>query len=118
MAKTQPDGWNTVTPRVVTRDVEGLVRFLKHVLGASGEYHPERPAEMRIGDSIVMVSGGVERDPIPAFLYVYVDDADLTFERAVTSGAVPLEEPADMPYGDRRGMVRDQWGNTWQIASR
>lgn len=73
---------------------------------------------MRVGDSIVMVSGDVERDPVPAFLYVYVDDADATYRRAIASGAAALEEPADMPYGDRRGMVRDTWGNTWQIATR
>ncbi len=118
MTKPQPAGWHTVTPRIVTRDVEGLVEFLRQVFEASGELHPARPAEMRIGDSIVMVSDAPERDPIPAFLYVYVDDADATFKRAVASGAVPLEEPGDMPYADRRGMVRDTWGNIWQIATR
>ena len=65
-----------------------------------------------------MVSGDGEREAIPAFLYVYVDDADATFLSAVSAGAVPLEQPANMPYGDRRGMVRDAWGNTWQIATR
>ena len=118
VTKPQPDGWHTVTPRIVTREVEGLVEFLRQVFGASGEVHPARPAEMRIGDSIVMVSDAPERDPIPAFLYVYVNDTDATFARAVAAGAAPLEEPADMPYGDRRGTVRDVWGNTWQIATR
>ena len=93
----QPEGWHTVTPRIVTREPGRLVEFLKEVFRASGEFHPERPAEMRIGDSIVMVSGDVERDPVPAFLYVYVDDADATYRRAIASGAAALEEPADMP---------------------
>jgi uncharacterized glyoxalase superfamily protein PhnB len=53
-----------------------------------------------------------------AFLYVYVTDADATFERAVAAGAATLEEPLDTPDGDRRAMVRDSWGNTWQIATR
>jgi len=73
---------------------------------------------MRIGDSIVMVSGAGARETMPAFLYVYVDDADGTYQRALQAGATSLEEPRDVPYGDRRGMVRDQWGNTWQIATR
>jgi uncharacterized glyoxalase superfamily protein PhnB len=66
---------------------------------------------------MVMVSGVGPRDPMPAFLYLYVDDVDATYQRALEAGAVCLEEPADMPYGDRRGMVRDPCGNDWQIAT-
>jgi PhnB protein len=74
---------------------------------------------MQIGESIVMVSdGGGQREAMPAFLYVYVEDADRTYRRAVTAGATSIEEPIDMPYGDRRAMVRDAWGNLWQIATR
>lgn len=118
MTRFQPEGWHTVTPRIVVRDPESLVTFIKTVFQAQGELHPGRPAEMRIGDSIVMVSdGGSLRDPIPAFLYVYVEDADSTYKRAIAANAISLEIPADTPYGDRRAMVRDQWGNTWQIAT-
>ena len=42
---------------------------------------------------------------------------DAAFHRAVAEGAEALEEPRDMPYGDRRAMVRDRWGNVWQIAT-
>jgi PhnB protein len=66
---------------------------------------------------MVMVSNAGTRSPTPAFLYVYVEDADRTYRRAVEAGASSLEEPSDTPYGDRRGMVQDQWGNTWQIAT-
>ena len=118
MIKFQPDGWHTVTPRIVVRDPENLIRFLKAVFHARGEFRSGLPAEMRIGDSVVMVSGGDGlRDPMPAFLYVYVDDTDSTYQRAVAVDAASLEEPADMPYGDRRAMVRDAWGNIWQIAT-
>ena len=55
---------------------------------------------------------------MPAFLYVYVDDTDATYRRALEAGARSLEEPLDMLYGDRRGMVEDEWGNIWQIATR
>jgi PhnB protein len=64
-----------------------------------------------------MVSGAGPRDPMPAFLYLYVDDVDATYRRAMEAGAVSLEEPRDLPYGDRRGMVEDPGGNVWQIAT-
>jgi PhnB protein len=73
---------------------------------------------MRIGDSVVMVTSAVERDLFPAFLYVYVDDADRVYGRALTAGAMSLEAPLNTPYGDRRAMVRDPFGNVFQIAHR
>jgi uncharacterized glyoxalase superfamily protein PhnB len=63
-----------------------------------------------------MVSPSTERDPFPAFLYVYVDDADRSYQRALAAGATSLEAPLDTPYGDRRAMVRDPFGNVFQIA--
>lgn len=86
------------------------------MFGATGEYHADRPAEIRIGDCLVMVTAAGARELFPAFLYVYVDDADATYRRALSAGAVSLEPPLDTPYGDRRAMVRDRFGNVWQIA--
>ena len=63
-----------------------------------------------------MVSSAVERDPFQAFLYVYVDDADDVYRRALEAGASSIEEPLKTPYGDRRAMVRDPFGNVFQIA--
>ena len=113
-----PDGYHSVTPRVVVSDVAGEVEFLRRVFGASGEVEPGRPAEIRIGDSLVLVSSAEERELFPAFLYVYVADADAAYARALSAGAVSVEEPLDTPYGDRRAMVRDPFGNTFQIAHR
>jgi len=112
----QPAGWHSLTPRIVTHDVPGLVDFLRKAFGAEGQLDPNRPAILRIGDSPVMVSGEGPRTAIPAFLYVYVDDADAVYRRAIEAGARSIEEPMDMPYGDRRAMVEDRWGNLWQIA--
>jgi len=112
-----PKGWHTVTPRIVVHDAEQLVGFLRRVFGATGDYRPDLPSVIKIGDSLVMVSNAGIRDPMPAFLYVYVADTDTTYRRALQAGASSLEEPSDMPYGDRRGMVSDEWGNTWQIAT-
>ncbi len=103
---------------MVVSDVSAEVEFLRSVFDAAGEVHDDRPAEIRIGDSLVMVTATGERELFPAFLYVYVDDADIVFRRALEAGAVSLEDPVDTPYGDRRAMVRDSFGNVFQIAHR
>ncbi len=113
-----PTGFHSVTPRMVVSDVGAAVAFLRAVFNATGEASAGRPAEVRIGDSLVMVSASSERELFPAFLYVYVDDAESTYRRALTAGAVSVEPPLDTPYGDRRAMVRDPLGNVFQIAHR
>jgi PhnB protein len=117
MTRPIPEGWHSVTPRLVVHDVASLVEFLKQAFGGTGDLRTDIPSEIRIGDSIVMVSGVGLRDAMPAFLYLYVDDIDATYQRALRAGAVSLEAPQDLPYGDRRGMVKDPCGNIWQIAT-
>jgi PhnB protein len=117
MSNATPAGWHTVTPRLVVSDPGALVEFLKQAFGATGDLQTERPSLMRIGDSLVMVSRVGPRDAMPSFLYLYVDDIDLIYKRALEAGAVSLEEPLETPYGDRRGMVQDPCGNVWQIAT-
>ena len=112
-----PEGWHTVTPRIVVHDAEKLVEFLRQVFGATGDYQPDLPSVIRIGDSMVMISDAGARSPMSAFLYVYVSDTDATYRRALDAGVRALEAPSIMPYGDRRCMVEDKWGNTWQIAT-
>jgi PhnB protein len=117
MTKSIPEGWHSVTPRLVVLEPALQVEFLKQVFGATGEFRADRPSVITIGDSLVMVSGVGPREAMPAFLYLYVDDADTTYQLALEAGAISLEEPWDTPYGDRRGMVQDPSGNIWQIAT-
>ena len=117
MNKSIPDGWHSVTPRLVAYDAAKLVEFLKQAFDATGDYLTERPSVIRIGDSIVMVSGVGPREAMPAFLYLYIDDVDATYKRALEAGAVSLEELTETPYGDRRAMIEDPSGNVWQIAT-
>jgi uncharacterized glyoxalase superfamily protein PhnB len=117
MTKSIPAGWHSVTPRLVVHDVARLVEFLKQAFGATGNFRADIPCEIRIGDSLVMVSEVGVRDAMPAFLYLYVDDIDATYELALKAGGESLEEPQNMPYGDRRCMVKDPAGNIWQIAT-
>jgi PhnB protein len=109
-------GYHSVTPRLVVSDLAAQVQFLRRVFDARGEVEEGRPAEIQIGDSRVMISGPTERELFPAFLYVYVEDADVAYRRALEAGAMSLEEPTETPYGDRRAMVRDPFGNVFQIA--
>jgi uncharacterized glyoxalase superfamily protein PhnB len=109
-------GHHTVTPRMVVADVGGAVEFLRTTFDAAADTPEGRPAEVRIGDSVVMISSVGEREAFPAFLYVYVDDADETYRRAIAAGAQTIEAPLDTAYGHRRAMVRDPYGNVFQIA--
>ena len=118
MAKYSPAGWPRVIPRISADDPKAVVSFIRHVFGAIGDHHPGRPSELRLGDSIILVGAATEREAMSAFLYVYVEDADTVYRLALEQGARSLEEPRDTPYGDRRAMVRDLWGNIWQIATR
>lgn len=117
MAKWIPEGWHSVTPRLVAADPAALVAFLKRAFLATGELRTDSPSQLRIGDSLVMISGVGPREAMPSFLYLYVPDVDATYERALQAGAVSLESPDEMPYGDRRAMVRDPSDNVWQIAT-
>jgi PhnB protein len=117
-----PKGYTTVTPWIVGRDTAGLITFLKAAFAAEelaripnargGIGH----AEVRIGDAIVMMfDAGPEWPQTPAFLRLYVDDADETFRRAVEAGATPVTELA---FGERVCRLRDPFGNFWWIHTR
>lgn len=107
----------TVIPRIVAHDAKELVAFVRQVFGATGDYLESMPSMVTLGDSLIMISDAGARPPMTAFLYVYVDDVDAAHRRAVAAGARVLEDPLDTPYGDRRSMIVDRWGNTWQIAT-
>jgi PhnB protein len=118
LPRFKPVGWSSVTPRIVAVDAKSLVEFVKQVFDATGEYRDQAPAEMKLGDSIIMISDAGVRAPTVACLYVYVANVDATWQRAIVAGAHSIEAPGNTPYGDRRGIALDRWGNTWQIATR
>jgi uncharacterized glyoxalase superfamily protein PhnB len=107
----------TIIPRMFVADPRAAVEFLRKVFDAKGEVTDGRPADIGIGDSRILISDTSERDAFPAFLYIYVADTDHTYERAMAAGAVSMETPRATPYGDRRAMVRDPFGNIYQIAT-
>ncbi|MBO0729570.1 MAG: VOC family protein, partial [Acidimicrobiaceae bacterium] len=75
-------------------------------------------AEVRIGDSVIMLSEATDRFPQGrSAAYVYVDDVDAVFQRALAAGAQSLSEPSDKFYGNREAGVSDAFGNIWWIAT-
>jgi len=123
--KPVPDGYHSVTPYLVVESVPRLLEFLRAAFGA---VETERiddgtgkilHAEVRVGDSMVMMGEAMDRlPPMPAVLYLYVNEVDAVHRRAVQAGATSLAEPADQFYGDRSGAVKDPCGNQWWIATR
>lgn len=117
-------GFTTVTPYVRMREA-GLLDFLTAVFDATETFSVKGSAgglhrEVRVGDSMLMIGeGGIEGNfPFsPAAFHVYVPDADAAFQRAIAAGATSMGEPADRPYGERAGFVRDAFGNHWYIAT-
>jgi PhnB protein len=113
----KPKGWPTVIPRLVANDAQGLVKFVKRVFKATGRYRNQAPSQIAIGDSLLMITETGIRRRITSFFYVYVPDTDATYRRAIVAGARKVEAPTLTSYGDRRCIVKDKWGNTWQIAT-
>lgn len=115
-----------VIPYVMTQDIEPVIAFAKGVFnaeeinratGTAGGIH----CELRIGDTTVFFGGATPKEPVkPRLLglHVYVDDVDAVYQQAIAAGATSLGEPADRPYGERAGFVKDPAGNHWYIATR
>jgi PhnB protein len=122
--KPIPEGYHTVTPSLVVKGAATLIEFLKQGFAAKEirrTLHPEgciMNAEVRIGDSVIMVSeAGGECQPMPSFLYLYVENTDATYERALQAGGTSMMEPKDEFWGDRSASVKDPTGNHWWIAT-
>ncbi len=117
-----PEGHHTVSPYLVVSGVAQLIEFTKQAFGATEVYLSKRPdgtvqhAEVRIGDSIVMM-GESQDKKFPGMLHLYMEDVDAVYQRAMQAGAKSLREPADQPHGDRSGGVEDAFGNQWWIST-
>ena len=118
------EGFHTVTPYLIVQQAAELIDFVKNAFGAEELYRGIGSAggihaEVRIGDSMVMIGGGaaLDRATKPTGLHLYVKDADAVYERAVQSGASSLYGPVDQVYGDREAGVKDLSGNHWYIAT-
>ena len=123
--KPIPEGYHSVTPYLAVEGADKLLDFVKQAFDAV-EVHEcmRRPdgtihhAEVRIGDSVVMLGEATGQwKPRPSTLYLYVNDTDATYRRALEAGATSLMEPANQFYGDRNAGIQDPSGNFWWIAT-
>jgi len=120
---TVPAGYNTVMPYLIIHNAAGFIDFTKDVFaGTEVSRHMREEgivmhAEVRIGESVVMLAEATEQYPAcPAGMFIYVADADATFKKAVDAGAVIVMSLMDQPYGRTCG-VTDPYGNTWWITT-
>ena len=118
------EGFTTVTPYVWVAD-RGLSDFLIRVFDAvetrvtAGARHGTH-RELRIGNSMLMLGEGATGEVMPGrsmAFHIFVDDVDAVYAKALAAGGESLGEPADRPYGERSGFIKDPFGNHWYIAS-
>ena len=118
-----PEGYHTVTPYLVVNGAETVIEFLENALDAEETVRMPGPngtighAEVRVGDSVVMMADPDGEDIMPTMLHVYVADVDATYERAMKAGATSIREPENQFYGDRAGQFEDPFGHLWFVAT-
>ena len=120
-----PDGYHSVNPYIVVAGVQRLIEFLLEVFdGVEQGERETRPdgtvghAEVRIGDSVVMLSEATSDYPArPCVQFAYVDDVDAAFGNALRAGARPIVEPSEQSWGDRVGGFHDPFDNRWWVAT-
>jgi PhnB protein len=127
-----PEGYHTITPSLTMPDCAGAIDFYKEAFGAEERMRAPGPggsvwhAEIQIGDSVVMLNdefpeqgahGPQALGGSPVGMWVYVEDVDAAFEKAVAAGAEVSMPPADMFWGDRMGALVDPFGHKWTLAS-
>ena len=119
-----PKGFHHVTPYLAVHGAAQTLDFVKRAFGGQEVLRMADPegglmhAEVKIGDSIVMIGearGG--RPAMPTSLYVYVENVDAVYKQALQAGGASTAEPADQFYGDRMGSVKDPAGNQWMVAT-
>ena len=121
-----PEGYGTVFPYLMVEDMTRFVDFAKTVFNAKELGRTVLPngrvanCRLRIGTTSFMVSQADSEGfkPMPAMHYIYVENTDATFAKALAHGARKIMDPADMPYDDRQGGVIDPSGNYWWISTR
>jgi PhnB protein len=120
-----PDGYHTVTPFIIVKGAAQFLDFMANAFGAvelarvPGENDTIAHAEAKIGDSIVMTFDSRPDWPdTPAFVRLYVEDCDVTYQQALKAGGVSVTVPTNMPWGDRGCRIGDPFGNLWWIMTR
>jgi PhnB protein len=118
-----PANYQTVMPYLILENAIEFISFAEKVFGARETYKVMRDpktimhAEIMIGDSTIMFADSTDTyKPQPAAMFIYVDNADDRYQKAIDAGASVITKVSDQPYG-RSGGVTDPFGNSWWITS-
>ncbi len=122
VVKPVREGFHTVTPYLMVREADKLVDFVRQAFGGVETYRTTGSAggthvEIRVGDSMVMIGGASTGEPMPAAIYLYMNNIDEVYRKALQAGATSILEPSDQPDGERRAGVKDAFGNQWYIGA-
>jgi uncharacterized glyoxalase superfamily protein PhnB len=131
-AKPIPEGYHTLTPFLTVRNAVRAIEFYKQAFGAQERGVAKGPdgkvmhAELKIGDSVIMLSdeypefGSLSPQSVggsPMGLHIYIENVDAAFDRAVKAGAQVEMPVMDQFWGDRYGKLKDPFGHKWSIAT-
>lgn len=123
-----PAGLHTVTPQIVVDGAAEAIELFKKAFGAVEQQRAADPtgkkiwhAHLKIGDSAIFVNDpfaeqDADKQARPVRLWLYLEDVDAAFRRAIDAGLRAAMAPADMFWGDRTAQVGDRFGNVWTLA--
>ncbi|HEX6035447.1 MAG TPA: VOC family protein [Anaerolineales bacterium] len=121
----QPANYHTIDSYIPVKGAADFIEFLKKAFDAKEDIRVLNPdgtighAEVRVGDSVLLMFDSNDNWPdTPAFLRIYVEDADASFKRVIGAGAESITEVMDSFLGERGGRVKDPFGNIWWIITR
>lgn len=125
MSSVRSASASTISPFLLVESIPAQLQFLEAVFGARSTQRPGEhgrtlwQVEVQMGNVTLMI-GRAHRDSPPATgtLYVWTEDVDATYARAVEAGATLISAPTDQPYGIREAGFRDPQGNIWWIGRR
>lgn len=116
-------GYPSVMPYIIVKHAQKFLDFTEVVFNATLQHKEMRDekcikhAEVKIDDCIIMFADSIDQyPPQPGSFFIYVDNADETFQKALDHGATIIMDLADQSYG-RSGGIKDPVGNTWWITS-
>ncbi len=119
-----PAGYSSVSAFLTVETPEKELEFLQAAFGAEAITKVGNAdgslvyVEARIGDSILMLEQGRWDTTTRSAIYIWTDDADGAYQRALRNGAASVKEPADQPFGIREAGVQDPEGTTWWIGEK
>lgn len=120
-----PNGHQSVMPYLMLNNAAGFITFMQNVFAATLQHISYRDealqvvmhGELNCGGSTIMFCDTTEDwKEQTANMFIYVNDADATYQKATGAGAITIMPPEDKDYGRSCG-VRDAFGNTWWITS-